>query len=75
MAKKLRGGKRRAAKLRRPRSGGQAYRDDVIEVYMKVNGKKYGSSYSVEKHGVRKADRMADEWLERMRAWADEVTV
>ena len=70
MAKKLRGGKRRTTKNLHPGGGGEPYPVEVIEVYMKIKGKAYGSSYSIRRHGARKANRLADAWLGRHRALA-----
>jgi hypothetical protein len=73
MAKKLRGGKRHTFKNLHPGGGGEPYPVEVIEVYMKIKGKAYGSSYSIRRHGVRKANQLADDWLEGHRALAEEI--
>jgi hypothetical protein len=70
MAKQVRGGKRRAWKRIHPGGGGEPYHAEVIEVYGKIGGKKRGSHYSITKHGVAGANKLADAWLEEHRARA-----
>ncbi len=72
---KARGGKRYRTKKVTP--GGSRPREpyliEVVEVYMRISGKKHSSTYSIAKHGVVGANERADKWLERMRAKAVEA--
>ncbi len=72
---KARGGKRyRTNKVTpggsRPR---EPYLIEVVEVYMRIEGKKHSSTYSIATHGLVGAHALADKWLELMRAKAAEA--
>lgn len=69
---KLRGGKRYATKRVTPggKDPGEPYVIEIVEVYMRIRGKKHSSSYSIAKHGTRGANDLADAWLEKKRAEA-----
>ncbi len=72
---KARGGKRYRTKKvtpggRRPR---EPYTIEVVEVYIRIGGKKHSSTYSIAKHGVFGANELADRWLERKRAMVAEL--
>jgi len=70
MAKK-RGGKRYARKKVYPGGAKRLpYEIEIVEVYVKIDGKKHSSSYSIARHGVREANRLADAWLAEKRALA-----
>jgi hypothetical protein len=73
MAKRVRGGKRRCFRNQHPGGGGEPYRVEVIEVYMRFRGKSYRSSYSISRHGIMKANQLANDWLEWHRALVEQL--
>lgn len=64
----VRGGKRYGRK--RVWSGTKSYMIEIVECQIRISGKKYGTSYSIERHGTVGANARADAWLKKKRVLA-----
>ncbi len=69
----MRGGKTRRMKTVHSRGKRGTYQIEAICVYIKIDGKAYGSSYSIPRHGVGGANARADDWLRNKRLLAAEA--
>ena len=70
--RKKRGGKRYGTKIVTPGGGSTkpAYPIEIVEVQIMYGGKRRSTSYSINRHGVKKANQLADAWLTKHRALA-----
>lgn len=60
------GGVRRTWKAVHPKKG-EPYDAEVFSAYIRIGGKQCETSYSIRKHGVREAKRLATTWLDEKR--------